>query len=92
MAAASARWPGVAVRDGDVAAVTAWLDGGGQVDAMPSDCGSRSTMLMSASVFGRTALINLLLARGASVDLQDGCGWTALDAAKRQPRCGGTHT
>ena len=78
MAAASARWPHDAVEvRGDVAAVAAWLDGGGQVDAIPSDGLRYATMLLIASRHGHTALVDLLLARGASVDLQTG-GCTAL--------------
>jgi hypothetical protein len=78
MESSSAFWPHGAVENGNVAAVTAWLDGGGHVDAPKNDEGLGWTMLMVASMHGHTALVDLLLARGASVDVQTGGGCTAL--------------
>jgi hypothetical protein len=70
-----------AVRMGDVAAVTAWLDGGGQVNALydpPDGSGCGSTMLMAACGHGHTQLVDVLLERGASVNHQSSHGDTAL--------------
>ena len=65
-----------AAQDGDVAAVQAWLDGKGNIDAREST--SQGTLLMYASVFGQVQLVELLLGRGAGIDLQDKNGCTAL--------------
>ena len=53
----------------------AWLGGGDHVDArLESGC----TMLMGASVGGDEAMVAALLERGASVNLQNNNGVTAL--------------
>ena len=64
---------------GDVAAVQAWLDGKGNVDAREST--AQGTLLMVAGACGRVQLVELLLGRGASIDLQDEGGCTALMCA-----------
>ena len=74
------------VTGGDEAAVVAWLDGGGHVDALWDAQASslRSlTMLMFASAGGHAEIVDLLLERKASVDLQDSDGRTALMNAAR---------
>ena len=68
---------GLAAVDGDVQAVTAWLDEGGGVNVhCPERCSM--TLLMVATAAGQEALVRMLLQRGASVDLQDSDGFTAL--------------
>ena len=74
-----------AARDGDIAAVNAWLgDKGGHVDATyasPDDEGfmlAGRTLLTAASYNGREELVDALLERGASVDLQNSFGNSAL--------------
>ena len=64
---------------GDEAAVLAWLDCGGRVDATFGE-GERSgvTVLMLAAGNGREASVELLLRRGAEVNLQTCKGGTAL--------------
>ena len=68
-----------AAQDGDVAAVQAWLDGKGHIDAREST--GQGTLLMVAGVCGQVQLVELLLGRGASIDLQDKIGCTALMCA-----------
>jgi ankyrin repeat protein len=66
---------------GDVAGVAAWLDGGGQVDCGWADSNSGvydTTTLMYACVLGHLPVVDLLLERGAGVDVQNNCGSTAL--------------
>lgn len=66
---------------GDVAAIAAWLDGGGEVEAerQSSDGEVRGlTMLMDASAQGHVYLIDLLLRHHASVNRQDSNGVSAL--------------
>ena len=68
-------------REGDAHAVTAWLDGGGSVDAHCAEYDG-ATLLMDAADGGQEAMVRMLLQRGASVNLQDSDGFTALmDAA-----------
>jgi ankyrin repeat protein len=67
------------VRNGDSAAVQAYLDSGGDVDAVDEEMGG--TMLMTAASAGHEALAGLLLHAGASVDFRDGNGCTALATA-----------
>ena len=65
--------------EGDVTAVAAWLDGGGNIDAARE--GFATTLLMCASQVDsddHADLVDLLLSREASVDLQDIVGATAL--------------
>ena len=58
------------------AVVAAWLDGAGCVDTR---CGSDgSTLLMCASKFSNVSLTELLLGRGASPNMQNTAGLTAL--------------
>ena len=71
--------------EGNEAAVVAWLDGGGGIDArLVEDDDVQGTLLMCAACFAggsRLSLVELLLSRGASVDLQNIIGWTALMGA-----------
>ena len=68
-----------ALCNGDVAGVVAWLDGGGQVDHRTASPERYDiTMLMCTSGNGNLPFVELLLERGASVDLQDSYGGTAL--------------
>ena len=74
----------VAAKEGDTARVVAWLDGGGHVDAtwdLLNGALSGVTMLMCAGFGGHTPLLDVLLERGASVDLQNSYGMSALTAA-----------
>ena len=76
----------VAAGTGDEAAVAAWLDGGGRVDATfdaPGGSARGLTMLMVASTQGQERLVETLLRRGAAVDLQNSAGWSALMLAAR---------
>ena len=82
-----------AVVNGDdraaVMVVGAWLDGGGQVDAVllshdRTRAGTNATMLMLASAIGRIKIVDLLLERNAEVDRQDSNGNTALTYAACQ--------
>ena len=62
--------------DGYAHAVAAWLDGGGRVDARREPLGA--TLLMAAAGGGHEAMVRMLLQRGASVNLQNFLGCTAL--------------
>eukprot|EP00964_Phaeocystis_antarctica_P164344 scaffold142258_cov87-Phaeocystis_antarctica.AAC.1 len=55
----------LAVYEGDVQTVAAWLHGGGGVDAR---CAERDdeTLLMAAAYKGQEAMVRMLLQRGAS--------------------------
>ena len=64
-----------AVGCGDMAALEAWLSGGGHVDAQEEN---GVTMLTAASITGNEAMVATLLQRGASVNLQSTTGSTAL--------------
>ena len=64
---------------GDEAALLAWLDSGGKVNATT---GSGVTALMSAAARGNRRVVDLLLQRGAEINLQDSSkGYTALIVA-----------
>ena len=70
---------------GDVAGVAAWVNGGGQVDygwLVPNPDPWPDlydvTTLMCACLMGQLPVVDLLLERGADVDLQDSLGSTAL--------------
>ena len=63
---------------GDV--IAAMLDGGAAVDGCGPD---GRTALMMAAMFDRTALLDLLLARGADPAARDAAGLTAAELAKR---------
>ena len=77
-----------AARAGDAQAVAAWLNEGGGVDARCIERG-RTTLLMAAAQGGQEAMVRMLLQRGASINLQDYLGVTALMGAAlygRTPR------
>ena len=73
--------------EGGAQAVAAWLDEGGSVDARcaeqderPFSCAEIGdvTLLIAAAFGGQEAMVRMLLQRGASVNLQDSLGRTAL--------------
>ena len=69
-----------AAQNNEVDAVRAYLEeGGGHVDAADKQLGG--TMLMCASSAGNLAIMDMLLNHGASVDVCDANGCTALGAA-----------
>eukprot|EP00964_Phaeocystis_antarctica_P032979 scaffold18681_cov63-Phaeocystis_antarctica.AAC.3 len=68
-----------AAAEGDAQAVAAWLDEGGGVDACSAE--HSVTLLMGATFGGQEAIVRMLLQRGASVNLQNSGGTTALMAA-----------
>jgi ankyrin repeat protein len=70
-----------AVINDDEAAVVAWLESGGQVDALwedPDGSSEGSTLLMQATRVGHEHLVDLLLERKAGIDLQNSLTHTAL--------------
>ena len=69
-----------AAEEGNVQAVTAWLDDGGDVDGRCAEC-EIMTLLMVAAATGHEVMVQMLLQRRASVNLQDSSGCTALIAA-----------
>ena len=66
--------------DGDAAAVEAWLDGGGNVNAPLIEDGSVTSTLLMVST-KNLPVVELLLSRGAALDVQNDLGWTALMGA-----------
>lgn len=65
----------------NVPLVEQWLNGGGHVDATfddPQRSMSHATLLIYASSLGHLNLVELLLRRGASIDLANSDGGTAL--------------
>ena len=78
---------GVAVFNGDVQTTVAWLDTGGDVNSLigmkwpDGKIVTRTTMLMLASTQGHIKLVELLIKRGAKVNLQDSTGTSALHTA-----------
>ena len=68
-----------AAERGEEEAVLAWLEGGGRVDAT-YERGEASglTLLMGAAVHGHERVVELLLQRGAEINVQDRNGDTAL--------------
>ena len=71
----------VAATAGDVAKVAAWLDRGGNVNARlvsPNRSMSGSSLLIFACLRCHTRMLDLLLRRGASVNLQTVTGVSAL--------------
>ena len=69
----------LAAERGEEAAVLAWLDGGGRADATYERRGvSGITLLMGAAHQGHERVVELLLRRGAKVNLKDSKGGTAL--------------
>ena len=68
-------------------AVERWLDRGGHIDARYGHAEKGLTMLMHASSHGLLSVVELLLERGASLDLQSGSAqFTALMYAVRNGR------
>ena len=67
----------IAVNEGDAQAVAAWLDEGGGVDARCAEH-KGATLLSAAAAGGQEAMVRMLLQRGASINLQDSFGRTAL--------------
>ena len=65
--------------------IRTWFSGGGKADATYETSGASSrTLLMLAAANGQENVADLLLKRGAQVDLQDSNGTTALlEAAQR---------
>lgn len=71
-----------AALEGDEAAVEAWLDRGGHVDARLVEEPYGVLLLCAASSGGgRLPMVELLVRRGASINLQNSIGWTALMGA-----------
>ncbi|EOD41873.1 hypothetical protein EMIHUDRAFT_431850 [Emiliania huxleyi CCMP1516] len=76
-----------AARQGEEAALLAWLDGGGRVDANFTLRGcERCTLLMTAARQGHERVVELLLQRGAEVNVVDSLGGTAMMYAAHQGR------
>ena len=71
--------------DGKKARIVAWIDGGGNIDAKfdgeLSGIYAGATLLMLTSAYNHVPLVEVLLERQASVDLQANNGYTALIAA-----------
>ena len=65
-----------AAAEGDEAALLAWLDNDGRVNA--TDGANGITALMLSARHGQERVVELLLHRGAQIDLQDSSGNTAL--------------
>ena len=73
-----------AAYNNDKAEIVAWLDSGGHVDATcdtPDGSGRGLTMLMTATSGGHASLLDMLLERSASVDMQNSSGNSALTCA-----------
>lgn len=86
------------IRQGDTVMLQTFLDGGANVNVCDAQKGT--TALMSAASRGRMRDVRLLLDRGASVNLTDKAGKTALTLAQENKRAeavklltaaGGTH-
>ena len=80
-----------AAKRGDEAAVVAWLDGGGRVDATFKDTRqdvavSGLTLLMAATDGGHEQLVDTLLRRGADPNQQESEEWTVLMIASAKGR------
>ena len=69
-----------AALEGNEAAVEAWLDRGGHVDARLVEEPYGMLLLFAASS-GRLPMVELLVRRGASINLQNSIGWSALMGA-----------
>ena len=68
---------------GELQKVVKWLRKGGLVDALGSATArdgrpTTTTLLLAATVNGHLAMVKELLKRGASVDLPNSIGFTAL--------------
>ena len=76
-----------AAEDGRVGPVRSWLNDGGKADTLaelPSEVSGRPvpcTLLMIAAQHGHAQIVELLLKRGADINLQNSLGLTALNAA-----------
>ena len=68
-----------ALGKGDTQAVVVWLDEGGGIDARGAK--HQGTLLMGTAYVGQEAMVRMLLQRGASVNLQNSLGSTALMCA-----------
>ena len=62
--------------NGTTKMVNAWLNNGGNVDAREEVF--KATLLMGAALHGHLEIVDLLLRKGANIDLQHGQGGTAL--------------
>ena len=67
---------------GDEAALLAWLDRGGQINAI--DGANSDTALMNAAYFGHERVVEVLLQRGAEINKQSSHGDTALMIAAQE--------
>ena len=75
---------------GEEAALLAWLDSGGRINATCAvDDVSGVTALILAADSGHERVVELLLERGAEINLQGGDGGTALMYAATNVRAGG---
>ena len=71
----------IAAGDG-AAVVESWIESGGHVDARLIEDGKDAGTLLAACVTcGRGSVVDLLLRRGANVDVQNEIGWNALMSA-----------
>ena len=68
-----------AAATGNTVAVTAHLDGGADVNGI--EPASRATPLIAAAVFGQTTVAQLLIERGADIEITGGDGSTPLHVA-----------
>ena len=66
-----------AASEGDAHTVAAWLDEGGGLNARCTEH-EDETLLIAAAHGGQEAMVRMLLQRGASVNLQNSLGFTAL--------------
>ena len=69
---------------GDEAAVSAWLDDDEHHDVDAREAEHGGTLLLAASNYGHAELVDLLLRRGATVDLAGRGGGTALMGAAHE--------
>ena len=79
------------VQEGDLDGVGAWLTSGGDCDARfhaPDGSVRDSTLLMMSSGLGHEALATMLIDRGASINLQNSYGGSALQAASAEGYAG----
>ena len=75
------------VHEGDLEGVVTWLTTGGDCDARfhaPDNSVRDSTLLMMSSGLGHEARVTALLQHGASVNLQNSYGGSALQAASAE--------
>ena len=68
--------------EGDAQALAKWLDEGGGVDSRCEELGSATLLIGAANGGGeQVTMVRMLLQRGASVNLRDSLGFTALTYA-----------